>query len=394
MGSLRIRQVVGGILAGCLAGGTLAPMVGCAEEHRISFTQFLEMQQSMARQAAQNPPTSPPPVDVDRYLRRYSLGNGDVISVTLTGVGEAAPIPPFQCRIDRNGDIVAPLVGTLKIAGLELEDAEKVLQSAYVPAVYNQVVVHVAPGELDATRVLVLGAVTTPGLMPLKRNERTMLHAIVSAGGVSEIASGKATLRRVRQPGTAAEINLYDSADLQQALALEPLSEGDIVEVHAARPNTVFVGGLVNRVGPQTYPAGSEITILQALASAGGPRTDIYPKEGTLIRRLPDGSDAHVKLSLNRLARGEDPNVALAAGDILWVPHTWETRVQEFVNRNIFFRAGVSVTYNVSGIEYMNRNSQQNGTGGDSDLENSFDPLGFLQRNTALRTLTSTPTPP
>ena len=121
---------------------------------------------------------------------------------------------------------------------------------------------------------------------------------------------------------------------------------------------------------------------------------DVTPKEATLIRRMPDGKDVHVKLDLDRITTGKDPNIKLAAGDILWVPDTIATRVQDWINRNIYFRAGMSanVTYNVSGVEYMNRQAQQSGSNS-SNLEDQFDPFGFLNRGSALRTLTAAPTP-
>jgi hypothetical protein len=221
-----------------------------------------------------------------------------------------------------------------------------------------------------------------------------MLFAIVGAGGVSAEASGHATLRRIRHPNEAATYDLTDPTQLKDALALDPLESGDIISVPAAQPNTVFVGGLVNRASPQIYPPGTKITALQALAAANGVRTDIFPKEGTLVRRMPDGKDVHVKLDLNRIARGDDPNIVLAAGDILWVPETWDTRVEEFINRNIFLRAGVSVNYNVTGIEFMNRRSlQTSNRGGTGTLQDRFDPLGFLSQPTATQSLGSSPSP-
>ncbi|MBI1825582.1 MAG: hypothetical protein HYR83_04275 [Planctomycetes bacterium] len=212
---------------------------------------------------------------------------------------------------------------------------------------------------------------TTPGLVKLRHNERSMLFAIVGAGGVSVNASGKAQLRRLRQPDVPSTFDLTDPVQLREALAVAPLNNGDIITVEAAQPNEVFVGGLVYRPSPQNYPAGTRVSILQAIAAASGLRTDIFPKEGTLVRRMPDGNDVHVKLDLNRIARGDDPNIDLAPGDILWVPETWQTRVQEWVNRNIFLRAGVSVNYSVTGLEYMNRTSQQSGGGNNnSSLQN------------------------
>ena len=126
-----------------------------------------------------------------------------------------------------------------------------------------------------------------------------------------------------------------------------------MVAVEAANPNTVFVGGLVMAPSPQAYPPGTQVSVLQALAAAGGLRTDVIPREATLIRHMPNGKDVHVKLDLNRLGTGKDPNIQLAAGDILWVPHTIETRVQEWISRNIYFRAGADVraTYNVIGTK-------------------------------------------
>ncbi len=326
----------------------------------------------------------PVAIDIDSYLRPYEVGPSDVVNITLAGIDEAGLMPSFLARVDRNGEIDLPIVGSIKVADKTLEDVEDAIRATYVPAVFHEAVVHVELVEADTTNVLVMGAVTEPGLISLRRNQRNMLFAIVGAGGASELASGHATLRRIRHPADEGTFDLRDPVELQQALALDPLEHGDIIYVQAAQPNTVFVGGLVNRIGPQIYPPYTEINVLQALAAAGGLRTDVFPREGTLIHRMPDGTDVHVELNLNRLARGQDPNVALAPGDILWVPETWETRVQDFINRNIFVRAGVSVSYNVTGIEFMNRHSQQSSRFGASQADIS-DPYGFLSRSSALQ---------
>jgi len=213
-----------------------------------------------------------------------------------------------------------------------------------VPEYYKQAGVHLSVSEPASVDVLVVGAAATPGLVALPRNERNLLFAMARAGGASQSASGEVTLRRFADPATQTTVDLQSPAGLQAALELEPLASGDIVVVHAAEPNTIFVGGLVMAAGPQAYPAGSNITILQALAAAGGLRQDLFPHEGTLVRRM-DGKDVHVKLNLDRLATGKDPNIALAAGDILWVPHTPDTRLHEFLQNTVYLRAGATVYY-------------------------------------------------
>jgi len=389
--TVRLRSAhIGSWLASLL----VATVGGCAPEHLISFEEFLKMQQTAEAAHAQEQSASPTvAVDLGEALGPVEVGPSDVLIVTVVDSGEAQFVPSLRARVNRDGTINLPVIGTVSVGGKNLVDVEDAIRSAYVPSVLREAMVHVELVEPELTKVLVVGAVTEPGLIPLQRNQRNLLYAIVGAGGASNAASGNATLQRIRSPGVRHSFDLRDPIQLQQALALTPLEDGDIVSVEAAQPNTVYVGGLVHGIGPQQYPPSTEVTILQALAGAGGLRTDVAPRIGTLTRRMPDGNDVHVKLDLNRLATGLDPNIALVPGDILWVPDTWDTRVEDFINRNIFLRAGVSVTYSVTGVEFMNRNSQQGGNGGSGSQENNFDPLGFLGRNQALQGIQNTVVP-
>lgn len=379
-------------IPGILASGLV--FAGCQQpDHRISMSEFLELQKS-SHASVEQTIAAMPPSTVDQQFGPYKVGHGDILRVTLTTMQEP-PFPPATVRVDRDGTVMLPVVGTVRVADMELEDVEDVVRSVYVPQVFGEAVVLIELLAPEATTVVVTGAVSLPGFVKLRRTERNMLHAIVAAGGLSQAAAGQATLRRVRNPAETATFDLTDPIQINQALALAPLENGDIVTVQSAPLNTVFIGGLVNRPAPLVLPAGVQVSALQAVASASGLRTDVTPTEGTLIRRLPDGRDVHVRLNLEAMARGEDPNIMLAAGDILWVPETAETKVQDFINRNIFMRAGVSVTYNVSAIEFLNRRELQGqNAGGNQNLENSFDPLGFLNRNATLNDLSSRPVVP
>jgi len=367
----------------------IVALTGCRPDHRMSLDRFVEEQR--AAEKPQPPTEGAVAEQVGRLLQPFRVGPGDVVQVYING-GDERTAQPTRVRVDRNGDVNLPVVGPVRILDMEMEDAEQAVRRAFVPAVFKQASVHVELMAPETTNVLVVGAVTQAGLVPLRRTERNMLFAIVGAGGATEAASGKATLRRVRNPAESVTLDLTDPVQLRQAVSMAPLEAGDIIHVPAAQPNMIFVGGLVNRTSAQTYPPGAPISVLQALAAAGGLRNEVGPTEGTLVRHMPDGSDAHVKLSLPCLQRGECPNIALAAGDILWVPETFGTKVAEFINRNIFLRAGVSVNYNISGIEFLNRNSQQSGGGG-GNLQDSFDPLGFLNRNSLLQSINTRPTP-
>lgn len=377
------------------AVGGLLLLTGCSD-HRISMAEFMALQEQRQQVVAETESDQKVIAQrIDRKLGPYRVGPSDVLALAVTGADQATPFAPLQARIDREGNIHLPVVGAVQVAGMELEDVEDAIHAAYVPRVLKDAAVHVQMSDVATTNVLVVGAVTHPGLVPLRRTERDVFHAIVNAGGlVSELASGRATLCRIRQPEEEITLDLTKPQGIQEALVLDPLEHGDILTVHAATPNSYFVGGLVNAPHPQQYPQGVDMTVLQVLAASLGLRTDVSPREATLIRRMADGSDVHVKLDLDRITTGKDPNLVLAAGDVLWVPHTFNTRVQDWINRNVFVRAGVTATaganYNAYGTEYLNSNARQSSANFiQPSLQDSFDPLGFLTRNAALQNLTT-----
>lgn len=366
----------------------LALSAGCSD-NRMSVAEFKAVEAQYLADKAAVP--VPPASAVDGKLGPYKVGTGDVLEVALTGSDPTSTPPAFKARVDRDGNITLPLVGNIKVGGKDLVDAEAAVHKAYVPEIYRDVAVHVALADEADVNVLVFGAVTTPGLVPLKRSQRDLLHAIVLAGGVSEASSGKAVLRRLQTPEEKSEFELTDPQGIRRALALAPLEDGDVIEVPPATPNRVYVGGLVNWPRPQEIPPRGEVTIMQVIAAAGGLRTDMTPHDATLTRRMPDGKDLQVRLDLNKIQSGEEENLVLAAGDILWVPFTPEMRAQDFVNRNFFMRAGISVNYNVSGIEFLNRQDQQAGGLSNNNLQDQYDPFGFLTQNQGINNLVSRP---
>lgn len=394
--SRREAVVFGSMMAMVLL--TLAGSAGCSD-HRISLSEFMAMQQ-VEEEVASTQPSTQPALDeedralIDRELGPARVGQGDIIAIIVMAPDTTVAPASMQVRVDRKGEIHLPVLGAVKVAGLELEDVEARLQEAYVPKVYADAAINVNVVSPETTDVLVTGSVGSPGLVKLRRTERNLLQAMVAAGGVSQLASGEVTLRRLRQPDQEVTINLLDPVQLRESLALAPLERGDLVEVHAATPNTVFVGGLVNQPGPQPYLAGTRVTVLQALAAASGLRTDLTPREATLIRRM-NGKDVHVKLDLDKMTTAKDPNITLAAGDVLWVPYTVETRIQEWINKNVFLRTGASATYNLNysmnGVDYLNSAAERAAENySPGNLQDSFDPFGFLLRNQSLQNLQRT----
>ncbi len=385
------------LATGLIVAGMVLCSSGCGDQ-RISIDEFIAMQQAVDHRPAAEPTTKPAESTTDVWSRHaftaYQVGSDDVLSVSLTGIEAPTVTTMVQVRIDADGAISLPMVGAVEVGGRTLQGVERAIQERYVPSIIKVLSVNVQVVEYNTTDVLVLGAVATPGLLPLPNNERDLLHAVARAGGVSYDASGQITLKRVRRPTEKITLNLLDAVQLEAAFALEPLESGDIIEVEAAEPSVVYVTGLVNAPGPKLFSPGTQLNLLQLLAASGGVITAVAPKEATLIRRMPDGDTVRVKIDLDRLWKdGTYPNITLAAGDIFEVPETVGTKALAWAHQNLFFRAGISVTggvnlnYNASAIDWLNRRDLQKGRfgqgglgGGGGTLQDQFDPLGFFGR--------------
>lgn len=365
-GSVRISASVAAAAVALSAVLVLAG--GCNKSKTITLDQFVAQQALLATKST--PPIGAPEgAQISKQMGSTRIGPDDVISVSVSSGDAKTILPLTEVRITSAGSASLPLVGPVQLSGMTLEEAEAALHKAYVPSYMVDAIILVRMIEPRYTSVVVLGTVGAPGLVSLQRGNRDILHAIAGAGGPTAAAggatlaaapsspvsltyvanaSGRVSLRRIRQGGRSQMFDLREPEGLRAALMIEPLEDGDIVTVEGARPNAIFVGGLVLAPARQEYPPGTRVTVLQALAGSGGLHPYLFPRKGELVRRL-DGHDVHVELDLKRIASGDDPDVELAAGDILWVPHTFRTRVLNFFNQVIYFRAGAAADYQVYG---------------------------------------------
>lgn len=385
-----------------LGGGGLAACLGCITypPNRISLDEFLELVEEeerlmqREREALTNtPPTTTAPAIsngvvpatiVDEQLQPYRVGPGDIIGVRVTLLDQlelgTSPIP-VQVRVDRNGDIELPLVGTLHVEGLEVEDIENEVERAYVPRVYKDAIVGVSLIEVKYTQVIMRGAVGTPGLIRLRRTERNLLYAMNTAGGMAPTASGRVTVVRIRRPAESQTFNISDPVELRAALCMSPLEEGDIVTAEAAQRNVIYMYGAWGRT--QAFPDAYRPRVMELIALNSGVTKELAIEEATLIRQMRNGKMAWVQLNIPRLARGEDPNFELKSGDIIWTNWTLALLAQDWLNKNVVFRLAGSASFSyqaqsedtLNGIHTSNDQATQ-GTG--TTLEDQFDPFGFL----------------
>jgi polysaccharide export outer membrane protein len=96
----------------------------------------------------------------------------------------------------------------------------------------------------------------------------------------------------------------------------DPIVSVAVKEVHAAR---FYVLGEVAH--PGVYPLTGSLTVLEAVAVAGGPTEFARTGRMVLIRRgRPGDKPARIRVSLDDLVGGRTPPAPLNAGDTLYVP--------------------------------------------------------------------------
>jgi hypothetical protein len=156
------------------------------------------------------------------------------------------------------------------------------------------------------------------GLRPIRRGDRIAisLRGIPEPEEVMEVVddAGQITLplignRRVEGMRTSEAERILTEAYVRDGF----YQEGKLTVILVAQENEYFVRGEVK--GPGRYTLSGDLTLLQALASAGG-YTD-YARTGK-IRVIRE--DAVLEFDANRIERRRDEDPLVRPGDIIVVP--------------------------------------------------------------------------
>ena len=279
----------------------------------------------------------------------------DLVTVsTATGMtsGEAEP---HVLRVAPDGTLNVPLVGPVRVAGLEPQVAEYwVRQASMERDVYRDPQVSIQFQTRHANSVTILGAVNTPGVYRLNGANSDLLAALVAAGGLSDAAGTTIEIRH--PPASLSEPNNYGGAanappatfrinlqDLRATAGADlRMRDGTVVMVPERVKRTVYVMGLVNRPGNFEIPPDDELRLLDAIAMAGGRRLEIADRVSVTRRASQTGAPIIITASVREAQRNGAANIRLAGGDVVQVEETSTTFMLETLRS--FVRLGVNTS--------------------------------------------------
>lgn len=230
----------------------------------------------------------------------YRLGDGDVLKVTVYGHADLTT----TVRVNSGGTILFPLVGTLQVAGLTVDEAAKTISKALADGYLVNPQVSVFVEEFRSKKVTIIGEVTHPGLYEL-RGPTTLLELISKAGGLTADYGNNVTIHR-KGPGQTNEktivINLKNVLE-NGAVALDvPIQDGDSVVV--AKASVFYITGEVRKPDAYKYEEGT--TVIKAITMAGG-FTNLASRGRVKVYRKLDGKEQVAeKVSMDMPIQPED----------------------------------------------------------------------------------------
>ena len=234
----------------------------------------------------------------------YRLGAGDVVRINVY----QSPDLTLETRIGEAGNVSYPLLGSIRIGGLTVSQAEKVVADGLLKGNFlKQPQVSILVVQVRGNQASVLGQVNRPGRFPIEVADMRISDLLAMAGGIA--ATGADTLTVV---GTRAGQPFRKQLDVPALFRSEQrtddllIQNGDVVYVE--RGPMVYIYGEVQRPGAMRLERG--MTVMQALATGGGLTLRGTEKGLRVHRKAPDG-----KLQVVTPAMDD----ALRDGDVVYV---------------------------------------------------------------------------
>lgn len=280
---------------------------------------------------------------------------GDTLNVTVvTGTETRQPVP-WEIAVSDDGSVEVPLIGPVRVAGLDVRDAQSIIRTASIQrGIFRRPSVSMTLAKRRTNRVSVMGAVNEPGTYELPRAGSDLLNAIVSAGGftsdadriveariptqiiqntpsqspytgpaaeVAQTSYGTPLVQTQTIPAKTVQVDLVSATTNGQPQGYG-LPDGSIVMVKKMPARHIHVIGLVNRSNRFELPPGQNVRFLDAIAMAQG--TKLTLADRSFIIRKVEGGQEPIVIDCSIRDAKEDPtkNLLLTDGDVVSVEET------------------------------------------------------------------------
>ena len=261
----------------------------------------------------------------------YRLGSGDTLRLSVFGRPEVSG----QFLIGPDGVVTIPLIGNLMLNDSTREEAQQRI-SQQLRGYFTRPYVTLAVDDYGSNQVTVLGRVQNAGRQ--KFPAPPTLAEVLANAGAMPILDKQATLTRCaiirgREKLIWVDLKALLNGDLAYNIVMK---RGDIVFIPDSSETAVYVLGAVPK--PGSYRLSPHMSVLDALAQAGGPDENAKPEAIGIYRA---GARQVETISFNDLiAPQRAVNFGLEDGDVVFVPRSGVADLGYFLRQ---FTPAVSV---------------------------------------------------
>lgn len=290
----------------------------------------------------------------------YTLGAGDVVRVDIFKV----PQYSGESEVSVDGTLNLPLIGTVNVAGLTIEESTALLSSQYNEYLKRPIVT-LSLINRRPLQVGISGEINQPGAYTLTQTGTQaprLTQLLEKAGGVTQVADiQQIQIQRPGRDGTQQllTINLWQLLEAGSSQYDVSLRDGDSIFIptgqisleeaalladasfaaSVSQPINIAVIGEVYRPGPYTLQGGfattrdagvpgassnsqTPTTVTRALQVAGGIRPRANIRQVQVVRPTRSGDSQVIDVNLWKLLEVGDvrQDVVLQAGDTIFVP--------------------------------------------------------------------------
>lgn len=249
----------------------------------------------------------------------YRIGPRDRLTIRV----EELPNLDSEQQVADDGTITLATIGSIEVRGLTEAELANRIRERLLAEGLRRATVTATVNEYRSQPVSVLGAVARPGNHVIP-GRSTLIDVLLDAGGMSDQAGSKILVRRRAANGLTDQVevsvdDLFLAGDPNVNL---PIYAGDLIHVLPVQEMAIHFLGEVATAGTLTFRDDKRVTLLTAIARAGG-LTETASNKLVIKREDENGQRFEINVDYRKLLNGKIPDIELQDGDLIVVKESF-----------------------------------------------------------------------
>ncbi len=249
----------------------------------------------------------------------YRIGPRDRLTIRV----EELPNLDSEQQVADDGTITLATIGSIEVRGLTEAELANRIRERLLAEGLRRATVTATVNEYRSQPVSVLGAVARPGNHVIP-GRSTLIDVLLDAGGMSDQAGSKILVRRRAANGLTDQVevsvdDLFLAGDPNVNL---PIYAGDLIHVLPVQEMAIHFLGEVATAGTLTFRDDKRVTLLTAIARAGG-LTETASNKLVIKREDENGQRFEINIDYRKLLNGKIPDIELQDGDLIVVKESF-----------------------------------------------------------------------